>query len=77
VSSPPESSARVLHGFDGVEYQVHEHLLQWHTVRYDFGQFGGKVLTPGSVMRPPLAELKEAAVETPSFGAEHLVRNGA
>src|SRR5580700_9472725 len=26
-------SAGVLHGFDGVENQVHEHLLQLHTIR--------------------------------------------
>src|SRR5882672_27477 len=25
-------SAGVLHGFDGIEHQVHEHLLQLHTV---------------------------------------------
>jgi len=35
-----ELSARILHGFDGVEHEVHEDLLQLHTVRYDFGQCG-------------------------------------
>src|SRR5208282_5986905 len=34
-------SAGVLHGFDGVEHEVHEHLLQLHTVDADFGHFGG------------------------------------
>ena len=35
-----ELSARVLHGFDGVEHEVHENLLQLHTVRHNFGHFG-------------------------------------
>ena len=28
----------VLHGFDGVEREVHEYLLQLRTVRHDFGR---------------------------------------
>ena len=33
-------SALDLHGFDGIEHEVHEHLLQLHTLGPDFGQFG-------------------------------------
>src|SRR6266481_9261567 len=33
-------SALLPHGFDGVEHQVHEHLLQLHLIRHDFGQLG-------------------------------------
>ena len=35
------------------------------------------ILSPGSVLHPPLAELKEAEVQTSSSGAEHHGRNGA
>src|ERR1700693_1622874 len=30
------------HRFDGIEYEVHEDLLQLHAVCRDFGKFGGK-----------------------------------
>src|SRR6266404_7127989 len=41
-------SACVLHGFDGVEHEVHEHLLQLHTVYHDFREFGAKVRAHGN-----------------------------
>src|ERR1700676_1094148 len=41
-------SAGVLHGFDGVEHKVHEHLLQLHTVYYEFREFGGKIRAHGN-----------------------------
>ena len=39
-----ELAARVLHGFDGVEHEVHKPLLQVHAVGHDFGQVGCKFL---------------------------------
>src|ERR1700730_10264304 len=33
-------SAGVLHGLDAVKHEVHEHLLQLHTVYHDLRQFG-------------------------------------
>src|SRR5437588_12101459 len=38
-------SAGVLHGFDAVKHEVHEHLLELDTVYHYFGQLGGKVCT--------------------------------
>src|SRR5580704_16959044 len=40
-------SAGVLHGFDGVEHEVHEHLLQLDTISHDFGQVGRKFCAHG------------------------------
>src|ERR1700719_4292364 len=40
-------SAWILHGFDGVEHKVHEHLLELHTVYHDVREFGGKVRAHG------------------------------
>src|SRR6266481_901085 len=41
-------SAAVLHGFDGVEHKVHEHLLQLHAIRGDSWQFSGKFRAHGN-----------------------------
>src|SRR5467141_2884115 len=41
-------SAGVRHGFDAVKHEVHEHLLQLHTVYHDFREFGGKVRAHGN-----------------------------
>src|ERR1700676_3828837 len=41
-------SAGVLHGFDSIEHEVHEHLLQLHTVYPDFREFSGKVRAHGN-----------------------------
>src|SRR3984957_6050055 len=38
-----KASSRVFHGFDGIEHEVHEHLLQLHAVYHDFREFDGKV----------------------------------
>jgi hypothetical protein len=32
------SSAHVLHGFDAIEHEVHQYLLQLHTVCHDLGK---------------------------------------
>src|SRR5207247_993740 len=39
------SSAHVLHGFDAIEHEVHQYLLQLHTVRHDLGKIVGKLAT--------------------------------
>src|ERR1700722_8384116 len=41
-------SACVIHGFDGVKHQVHEHLLQLHPVSRDFWEVGGKFRAHGN-----------------------------
>src|SRR5467141_2814898 len=41
-------SAGVPHGFDAVEHEVHEHLLQLHTVYNDVREFGAKVRAHGN-----------------------------
>src|SRR6266852_2238421 len=41
-------SAGVLHGLDAVKHEVHEHLLQLHTVYHDFREFGRKVRAHGN-----------------------------
>src|SRR2546430_15085129 len=39
------SSAHVLHGFDAIEHEVHQYLLQLHAVRHDLGKIVGKLAT--------------------------------
>src|SRR6266853_3287431 len=41
-------TAGVHHGFDGVKHEVHEHLLQLHTVYHDSREFGAKVRAHGN-----------------------------
>src|SRR5271156_5797547 len=41
-------SALVPHGFDGIEHEVHEDLLQLHAVCLHYGQFGSKFGSRGN-----------------------------
>src|SRR5271168_1639587 len=41
-------SAGVFHGFDAVEHEVHENLLQLHTVYHDFREVAGKIRAHGN-----------------------------
>src|SRR5882757_1563190 len=41
-------SAGVVHGFDAVKHEVHEHLLQLYAVYHDCRQIGGKVRAHGN-----------------------------
>ena len=41
-------SARVLHGLNPIDHEVHEHLLQLDTICHDFGQFGGEFRVHGN-----------------------------
>src|SRR5580693_551379 len=41
-------STLVPHSFDGVEHEIHEHLLHLHMVGHDLGKFGGQFRAHGN-----------------------------
>ena len=43
-----KSSARFIHSFDGIEHEVHEHLLQLHAVGLDSWEFAGEFRAHGN-----------------------------
>src|SRR6202140_612662 len=59
-------SAGVLHGFDGVEHEVHEHLLQLDTIGHDFGQVGRKFCAHGDRVPIGLASQQSQHLAVPS-----------